>query len=120
MAVAVDAIGTEHYGSSSLATYAYTGLTTTAAANAIIVFLAVDNNVSSGFTVKWDTAGANQTMTLIGQIVDSTYSTINIYGLISPTTFGNKTITCSWTTADVFKVFAASFTGADTSSFGPS
>ena len=58
-------------------------------------------------TAKWDVAGTNQAMTLIG-LQNNAY----LYGLVAPTS-GNKILTVSWTTQSVTAILnCTSFTGA--------
>lgn len=117
MAVAIDAQGTLLVGTTLvLTTGNYTGLTVGATANALVVVLATIPAPAAAPTVHWDTAGANQLMTLIGTGVDTTNinGKLFYYGLLSPST-GNKTLTATWvTTSARFGVNAISFTGAAT------
>ena len=129
MAVALDASGTG-YGTryASVTSVSYTGLTTTIATTttngAIVVCIINEVGSPGASTVVWDSAGANQSFTQIGQSADSGGNYyITYWGLVGPTTYGNKTISVTQTNAPpTTQVIAYSFTGVSqtggTSSFG--
>ena len=99
MAVAIDATGTEVVTPGGSFTCSYNALTSTASANAIILLVAFGGTGVLTPTAVWDAAGANQSMTLVASVVGSSIANLAIFGLIAPSSFGNKTITISWTNA---------------------
>lgn len=95
-------------------------LTTSASATAIAVILMSGNGSAlPTLTVKWDTATANQSFTLVPTttIGDANLSASGaIYGLVSPTTSGAKNITITMSPAGELHACAISFTGTDVTS----
>lgn len=100
----------------------YTGLTTTAAATAILVLVAfkIGSGASypSNVSVVWDPTGANQAFTEVpnARANNATTGWTSLYGLASPSSNGNKTISISWTapTGTDFYIAGISFAGTDT------
>lgn len=113
--VAIDAVGTETYTGTAGTTVSYTGLTTTSATTswggAIVCTVDIQSSTPSGVTAFWDSTGANQSMTLIGSQKTGSFSYLLIFGLVGPTTFGNKTINVSWTGSSISSVCASSWKG---------
>lgn len=97
----------------STAAFGYTGLTTTASANLIICYVVCTVN-DPPTSVVWDAAGANQTFTRFAtQLTGSIGAWLAIYGLVSPSSSGNKTITVNNAGTHVYATAAASFKGAN-------
>lgn len=128
MAIALDATGTGYSTRyASVTSVSYTGLTTTVATTttngAIVVCIINEVGSPGASTVKWDPTGANQSFTQIGQASDTSGNYyITYWGLVGPTTYGNKTIAITQTNAPpTTQVAAISLTGVNqtggTSSF---
>lgn len=116
MAVAVDATGSEGFHAASVTTLNYTGLTTTGAANAVVLSVdwATSGAAISAPTAVWDPAGANQSMTLLNFNAPGGGGNASaIFGLAPLNSTGNKTITISWTGAGEVLAAAMSYTGVD-------
>ena len=121
MAITVDAIGSINDSfNSGVTTASYTGLTTTSATTtnngAIIVFIWSDPGFSTPSTVVWDLTGANKSFTLIGSVNDvSLTGSVEMWGLVNPTSYGNKTITITSPIANngYYQVCAMSLTGVN-------
>jgi hypothetical protein len=111
---ALGSVGVITFGANS-ATYG--GLTTTASANLILVFVNMRSGGSSDLTsVVWDAAGANQAMTRISEEPENagTAASLIVYGLVAPASFGAKLITLTMTNgAFVYSGGAASYRGAN-------
>lgn len=121
MAVAFDAKGTapQTDGGSPTNTFDFTNQTVGAGSNrALLVVLTIQPFVSgapTGISATWDPAGANQAMTLIGTLNDTSTGNANVvqlWGLLAPTS-GNKTLRVSWTNNCSYAVDTASYTGVD-------
>jgi hypothetical protein len=113
MAVAFQGVATAPGTGAGVTTVSCT-MTVSAGSNlALIVGLCVGGS-STGFSVKWDTAGANQTMTLIGSKASSDSAIqVLLFGLVNPTPGASKTITATWTTANNCAIDAIAFTGVN-------
>ena len=123
--VLIDAQGSVQDNTAGGTTTNYTGLTTTINSTnsngAILLFVAMDSQSVTGLTVNWDSAGANTPMTLITSKATgptNVNATYYVYGLINPTTYGNKTITLKWTGSAKSSAMGISFIGVNTSSIG--
>ena len=116
MAVAFDVAGSRQLLNGSNVNY--TGLTSTAAANALFAVMFVSGaslNPTSPFCV-WDPAGANQQMTKLGSVIGSgARYFVAIFGLVLPTSFGNKTVNFSYTNSGNGWFNVWSLTGVKTS-----
>lgn len=111
MAVAIDAIGTE-VTSNSVATKSLTTLTVGSGANRALIVGMTLQSTATAVTVHWDTAGTNQSMTLIGSKAAASVCTVYLFGLVAPTS-GNKTLTASWTGTSDVTLAAVAFTGVN-------
>ena len=105
------------FGSSSFSINGATsGFTIGSGSNRAVVFqiaLAANAGVLTVSSVTWDVGGTNQAATLIGRANDGAHASVELWGLVAPTS-GNKTISVVASgTCDDFYVAAVSFTGAD-------
>ena len=106
---------------SGVTSFAYTGLTTTAASQTnggILVFTEFYADPGT-VTCVWDSAGANQTMTQIASVNSGptyTNSYSRAFALLAPTSYGAKTISCSWTNTTFIGINAVSFTSINQTS----
>ena len=118
MALAFDAkaVTTAHTaGATSLDN---TTLTIGAGATCLLVSLLFQEvfAVPSSISVRWDSAGTNQLMTLITERQSNDVNGhVQLYGLVNPTS-GNKTLHAAWTTSVPAVLDAISFTGGVTTS----
>src|SRR5882672_4522275 len=104
MAVAFDAVGTDTSGNSATTNDNSTLTVGSGSNRALIVFVTHNNVAITAETVRWDPAGANQLMTLIGTQLEAIDNTrVSIYGLVNPAS-GNKIIRTAWTGAADFYV----------------
>lgn len=97
-------------------TFGYTGLTSTAGANCIVALINIEASSASGVSVTWDSVGANQAFTRIGNAQvggGSGSSQTQIWGLLAPASFGNKTITVNWTVSNQCMMAAVSLKGVN-------
>jgi len=101
--VTIDATGTETLQATSVYTFNYTGLTSTAALTggygAILVLLNIQGTGLDPVTVVYDPTGANQSMTQLGKIGGTADTSCYLFGLLNPTTYGNKTIVPTWSSS---------------------
>ena len=112
MSVAFDAKATSDTLGTGTGITSFTKLTVGSGANrALVVILAWDVDPGT-VTVKWDSAGTNQTVTQISKFAGSA-GYVGIYGLVAPTS-GAKNLSCTWVNSvtDAY-VSALSFTGAN-------
>ncbi len=112
MAVAFDANATADTTQNAVATITNGNLTIGSGSNrALIVQLSFSNQALSALTVKWDVAGANQSLTLIGT-VNVSGARSELWGLINPAS-GNKIVTVNWTGSSDVCCNATAWTGVD-------
>jgi hypothetical protein len=115
--VTQDALGAVNLITNGANSATYSGLTTTASANLIIVVINMRSGGSADLTaVTWDAAGANQAMTRISEEPENTGTggSLIVYGLVAPASFGAKLITLTMTGgAFVYSGGAASYRGAN-------
>lgn len=95
--------------------FTYTGLTSTALANCIVVLMNVEARGIAVTSVIWDAAGANQSFTSLGISQEGAGSGLNhleIWVLLNPSSSGNKNIDVTWTgTASQIMMAAVSLAG---------
>lgn len=113
--VLFDAKATSEVFAASATTVSNTNLTIAANSNrALVATLIFSLKTVSAVTCTWDAGGSNQAMTLIKSANSAGASgRVDLFGLVNPIS-GNKTLTCSWTTAsaDAF-LDAVSWYGVD-------
>src|SRR5205823_5976953 len=115
MAVVLDATSTASTRSASGTTATHANLTVGAGlSNGALIFLAVTTSSSTGLTLTWDVAGANQAMTSIGSLATAN-SVTYIFGLRNPVA-GNKTLTANWTGTGQTTLYGISFSGVNQAS----
>lgn len=114
MAVAVDANATADSTANGVTSINHANLTIGAGSNrALVVGINWAGSVSA-ITLRWDSAGTNQSMALItgATAINGTAEFANMWGLVAPTS-GNKNLACAWTTAKDVVVNGTSWTGVD-------
>lgn len=123
-AVAVDATGTADTLTNNATAATFTNITVGSGSNRALVVLFEwgqgGTTAPTNVACTWDTAGGsptNQAMTAITGTANSRSTTgpnrisySVLFGLVAPTP-GNKTLTCTWTTAGYVYLNAISFTG---------
>lgn len=111
MAVAFDANATISVnGTGTSATNG--NLTVGSGANRALIAQLGIATASASITVKWDTAGANQSATVIKSAVNGATAKAELWGLVAPAS-GNKILTAAWTNSSEFNLNCFAVTGAD-------
>jgi hypothetical protein len=109
-AVAASYSGTNTNVAAAATTMTLTTMTVSAGSNLCLVGVLTTSNASSSPTMNWDTAGANQAMTLALTVTNT--QKLYIFVLVAPVT-GNKTLSASWTSVSNASLSAVAFSGAD-------
>lgn len=114
MAVGFDAVGTFFEVNATANTIDNTSLTVGVGTNRALLVWACFNLSEATTTMVWDPGGANQSLTLIADQVQSSGAPHTaLYGLVNPVS-GNKILRVTWTTStDITCFCSASFTGVD-------
>lgn len=114
MAVTLNANSTADAENDTATTIDNTSLTIAAGSNIVLIAqIAWSLHTVSGVTVAWDPTGANQALTLIGAVNNTTTNgRVALYGLVAPTT-GNKTLRASFTGTSNICLNGIAFNGAD-------
>jgi hypothetical protein len=100
----------------STTSYNYTGITTTAAASAILICASADNVGNTYAAPVWDPGGVAQSFTLINAVNSASgLGRMEMWKLLTPGSFGNKTIAITFTggISYVPEIEAISFAGAN-------
>lgn len=122
MAATIDAVGTQQgsIDATAVTSFNYTGITVGSGSNRALIWAGTVNysNISQpvGLTAVWDPTGANQSMTMVADVIDSD-STDHyfIFALRNPAS-GNKTLAFSWTPGNSIAGNCMSFAGVEQSS----
>jgi len=114
VAVTVDAVATAPvHAATNVVTLTSNNQTVGAGSTLLLVFLSISgwNAGASAFAGHWDTAGTNQTLTVVRSSVDANTNCYSvILAVVSPTA-GNKTLTCTWTGANLAQMDSISLFG---------
>lgn len=119
MAVAFDAVATadSHTTGTTVVTLSNALLTVGSGSNRALIAVVTWESTSAptAISAKWDTAGANQTMTQIGSTISNGNFRTALFGLLAPAS-GNKNFTLSWTNTASCYLSLIAFTGVDQTS----
>ena len=120
MTVTVNATATAAVDGAAVATISSTNLTVASGATSLLTWLILGSyslaTLPTGITVQWDSAGTPQTMTSLGNVVNTAtgfFFQAYLYGLLSPT-IGNKTMKATWTTSCLVAMDMIAFAGTAT------
>ena len=113
MAVAFQGVASAVSSGSAVLTLGCT-MTVAAGSNLALVCALITSGSTTITSVKWDTAGANQSMTLIKTATSSdSVCRVYLYGLVNPTPGASKLVTAIWTTSSTCEINAIAFTGVN-------
>jgi len=120
MTVTVNATATATSDGSAVATVSSTNLTVASGATSLLVWLCLGSysvaTLPTSITVQWDSTGSPQTMTSLGNVVNTGtgyFFQVYLFGLLAPTV-GNKTLAATWTTSCLVAMDAIAFNGTAT------
>lgn len=112
MSVALDANATAPTTAPLVTTISNGNLTVGSGSNRALIVQLILSGVTTGVSVVWDQAGANQALTLIQATSDAAARSVQLWGLVAPVS-GNKIIKASWTNVVNAILNGTSFTGVN-------